>query len=64
MVTAQRTRPCAVVGEPRRAAWQSKSVLRHSVSAAPRSIIFYIFFTIAASELFCYVLQWLVMMQL
>ena len=43
MATAQRTRPRAVVGAPRRAAWQLKSVLRHSVSAAPRSIIFTIF---------------------
>ena len=64
MATAQRTRPCAVVGAPRRAAWQLKSVLRHSVSAAPRTTIFYIFFTIIASELFLYVQQWLVMMQL
>ena len=43
MVTAQRTRPRAVVGAPRRAPWQPKSVLRHSVSVAPRTIIFYIF---------------------
>ena len=57
MATAQRTRPRAVVGAPRRAAWQPKSVLRHSVSVAPRTIIFYIFFTIIASELF-YVQQW------
>ena len=64
MATAQRTRQRAVVGAPRRAAWQPKSVLRHSVSAAPRTIIFCIFFTIIASELFCYVQQWLVMMQL
>ena len=40
MATAQRTRPSAVVGAPRRAAWQLKSELRHSVSAAPRTIIF------------------------
>ena len=58
MATAQRTRPCAVVGAPRRAAWQPKSVLRHSVSLALRTLIFYIFFTIIASELFCYVQQW------
>ena len=58
MATAQRTRPRAVVGAPRRAAWQPKSVLRDSVSVAPRTIIFYIFFTIIASELFCYVQQW------
>ena len=58
MATAQRTRPRAVVGAPRRAAWQPKSVLRHSVSVAPRTIIFYIFFTIIASELICYVQQW------
>ena len=57
-------RPRAVVCAPRRAPWQPKFVLRHSVSAAPRTIIFYIFFTITASELFCYVQQWLVMMQL
>ena len=55
MVTAQRTRPRAVVGAPRRAAWQLKSALRHSISAAPRTIIFYIFFTIIAGELFLYV---------
>ena len=64
MATAQRTRPRAVVGAPRRAAWQLKSALRHSVSAAPHSIIFYAFSTIIASELFCYVQQRLVMMQL
>ena len=40
MATAQRTRPRAVVGAPRRAAWQLKSALRHSISAAPRTIIF------------------------
>ena len=51
MATAQRTRPRAVVGAPRRAAWQPKFALRHSVSAAPRTIIFYIFFTIFAGEL-------------
>ena len=50
MATAQRTRPRAVVGAPRRAAWQLKSALRHSVSAAPRKIIFYIFFTIFAGD--------------
>ena len=44
MATAQRTRPRAVVGAPRRAAWQLKSALRHSVSAAPRTIIFLHFF--------------------
>ena len=43
MATAQRTRPRAVVGAPRRAAWQPKSILRHSISVAPRTIIFYIF---------------------
>ena len=64
MATAQRTRPRAVVGTLRRAAWQLKSVLRHSVSAAPRTIIFCIFFTIIAGKLFRYVQQWLVMMQL
>ena len=53
--TEQRTRPRAVLGAPRRAAWQLKSILRHSVSAAPRTIIFYLFFTIIASELFLYV---------
>ena len=58
MATAQRTRPRAVVGAPRRAAWQSKSVLRHSVSVAPRTMIFNIFFTIIASELFCYAQEW------
>ena len=64
MATAPRTRPRTVVGAPRRAAWQLKSVLRHSVSAAPRTIIFYIFFTIIAGKLFLYVQQWLVWMQL
>ena len=34
MATAQRTRPRAVVGAPRRAAWQLKSALRLSVSVA------------------------------
>ena len=64
MVTAQRTRPRAVVGAPHRAAWQLKSSLRHRISAAPRTIIFYIFFTIITGELFLYVQEWLVMMQL
>ena len=62
MATAQRMRPRAVVGAPRRATWQLKFVLRYSVSAAPRTIIFYIFFTIIAGKLFLYVQQWLVMM--
>ena len=47
-----------------RAAWQPKSTLGNSVNAAPRSIIFYIFFTIIAGELFLYVLQCLVMILL
>ena len=64
MAIAPRTRPRTVVGAPRRAACQLKSVLRHSVSAAPRTIIFYIFFTIIAGKLFLNVQQWLVMMQL
>ena len=64
MATAQRTRPRAVVGALRRAAWQLKSALRHSVSAAPRAINFYIVFTITAGELFLYVQKWLVMVQL
>ena len=34
MATVQRTQPRAVVGAPRRTAWQLKSALRHSVSAA------------------------------
>ena len=52
MVTAQGTRSRAAVGAPRRAAWQLKSALRNSISAASRSIIFYIFFTIIAGKLF------------
>ena len=40
MATVQRTRPRAVVGAPRRAAWQLKSALRHSISAARRTKIF------------------------
>ena len=64
MATAQRTWPRAVVGAPHRAAWQPKSALRHSISTAPRAIIIYIFFTNIASELFCFVQQWLVMMPL
>ena len=64
MATAPRTRPRAVVDAPRRAAWLLKSVLRHSVSSAPRTIIFYIFFTIIAGKSFSCVQQWLVMMQL
>ena len=55
MPTVQRTQPRAVL--VRRAARQPKSVLRHSVSAAPHTIIFYIFFTIIAGELFLYVQQ-------
>ena len=51
MATAQRMRPPAIVGAPRRAAWQLKFVLRHSVSAAPRTIIFYIFFAIIAGKI-------------
>ena len=44
LATAQRTRPRAVVGAPHRAAWQLKSALRHSNSAAPRTKIFLHFF--------------------
>ena len=44
MAAAQRTRSRAVVGAPPRAVWQLKSALRHSVSAAPRTIIFLHFF--------------------
>ena len=50
MATAQRTRPRAVVGAPRRAAWQLKSALRHSISAAPRTKIFLHFFTIIVGD--------------
>ena len=50
MATAQRTRPSAVVGVPRRAARQLKSALRHSVSAAPRAINFLHFFAIIAGD--------------
>ena len=63
MATAQRTLNALLL--VRRAVWQPKSALCHSVSTAPRTIIFYIFFTIIAGELFLYVLpsmvlQWLV----
>ena len=44
MATAQRTRPRAVVNASRRAAWQLKSALRHSISAAPRKKLFLHFF--------------------
>ena len=47
---AQRTRPRAVVSAPRRAAWQLKSALRHSISAAPRTKIFLDFFTIIVRD--------------
>ena len=50
MAKAQRTRPRAVVGAPRRAAWQLKSALRYSVSAAPRTITFLHFFAIIAGD--------------
>ena len=50
MATAQRTRPRAVVGAPRRAAWQLKFALRHSISAAPRTKIFLHFFTIIVGD--------------
>ena len=52
MATAQRTRPRAVVGAPRRAAWQLKSALRHSISAAPRTKIAFFFTIIAGDFLF------------
>ena len=42
----------SLVGAPRRVAWQLKSVLRHSVSAAPRTIIFLHFFSIIAGDFF------------
>ena len=58
MATVQRTRPRAVVRPPLRAAWQLKSALRNSVSAAPRTLNFYIFFTIIAGELSFSVQQW------
>ena len=62
MATAQRTRPCAVVGAPRRAAWQLKSALRHSVSAAPRTLIFLHFFYNYCWSFSLYEQQWLVWM--
>ena len=65
MATAQRTRPRAVVGAPRGAAWQPKSALRHSVSAAARTIFFTYFlhfFIIITGELLLYVKQLLVML--
>ena len=49
MATAQRTRPRAVVGAPRRAAWQLNSALRHSISAAPRTK-FFLHFTIIVGD--------------
>ena len=48
MATAQRTRPRDVVGVLRRAAWQLKSALRHSVSAACNNFLH--FFTIIAGD--------------
>ena len=57
MGLAQRTRPRAVVGAPGRAAWQLKSASRNSVSAVPRTIIFFLFLTIIAGELFLSVQQ-------
>ena len=53
MVTAQRTWPRPVVDAPRSV--QLKSAARSSVSAAPRNITFYIFFTIIVGELSIYV---------
>ena len=50
MATAKRMRPRAVPGVPPRAVWQLKSASRHSVSAAPRTIIFLHFFTIIAGD--------------
>ena len=50
MATAQRTQPRAVVGAPRRATWQLKFALRHSIRAAPRTKIFLHFFTIIVGE--------------
>ena len=51
MATAQRTRPRAVVGAPRRAAWQLKSTTLHYVTAsAQRKKFFYIFFTIIVGD--------------
>ena len=50
MATAQRTRPRAVVDAPRRAAWQLKSALRQSISAAPRTKIFLHFFIIIVGD--------------
>ena len=43
MATAQRTRPRAVVGAPRRAAWQLKSAFtsQHQRSAAYKNYIFF-----------------------
>ena len=55
MATAQRTRPRAVVGAPRRSAWQLKSASHNSVSAALRTIIFYIFLQVLlVNNLFMY----------
>ena len=54
MATAQRTRPRAVVGVPRSVATKI-CFSRNSVGAAPRTVIFYIFFTNIAGELSLYV---------
>ena len=45
MATAQRSRLRAVVGAPRRAAWQLKSVLRQASAQRRVQKFFYIFFT-------------------
>ena len=50
MATAQRTRPRAVVGAPRRAAWQLN--LHYVTASAQRRVqkFFYIFFTIIVGD--------------
>ena len=51
MATAQSTRPRAVVGALRRAAWQLKSALRHSISAAYNNFFTFFFLIIAGDFL-------------
>ena len=63
MATAQRTRPRAVVGAPRRAAWQLKSASRNSV--APRRVqysLHFFFLQLMLAKFSLYIQQQLVMM--
>ena len=63
MATAQRTRPRAAVGAPRRAAWQLKSL--YVTASAQRRVLYYLHLcTVIAGELFIHFFMYIVQQRL